>query len=151
MTVLDLRDLDLPIYDPDLSIEALPQGVRAMRQMLAAHDGFLMASPEYHGSLPPLLKNALDWSASATFAVEALTPIRNKPAALMSVAQDTSRGFECLSHLRLVLGRMGVLVLHTELTFPASIFSGDSIRDPTVSLSVRQHVRQLIAAISTRE
>ncbi len=148
MTILDLRDLALPIYDPDLSAGALPQGVRAMRQLLAAHDGLLIASPEYHGSFPPLLKNALDWSASEAFGAEALAPFRDKPIALMSVA-DPSRGAECLAHLRSVLGRMGALVLCAELTIPPSVFSGDIVRDPTVSLLVRQQVQQLIDADNT--
>lgn len=148
MTVLDLRDLALPIYDPNLSVEALPQGVRAIRQILAAHDGLLIASPEYQGSLPPLLKNALDWSASEAFGSEALAPFRGKPAALMSVSQDPSRGAECLAHLRSVLGRLGVLVIRRELTVRPSIFSGEDVRNPTVSLPVRQLVRQLVDAIT---
>lgn len=150
VTVLDLRDLALPIYDPDLSAEVLPQGVRAMRQMLAAHDGLLIASPEYHGSLPPLLKNALDWSASKVFGTEALTPFKDKPAAMMDVAQGPSRRAECHAYLRSVLEKMGFLVLRSKPAVSPSIFSGDGDSDPELSLIVRQQVLQLLDAVRAR-
>lgn len=56
----DLRGL--PVYDGDLESESgPPEAVTALKDLLASADGMLVASPEYNGSVTPLLKNVLDW------------------------------------------------------------------------------------------
>src|ERR1700744_3355694 len=60
--MLSLLDFDLPLYDADKEeAEGLPQSVAALRNICIAADGYLIAAPEYNGSLPALLKNAIDW------------------------------------------------------------------------------------------
>ena len=65
-TVLDLRDFPLPIYDGDLeAAEGLPENAKRLRELFLAHQGLLIASPEYNSSISPLLKNTLDWVSRA--------------------------------------------------------------------------------------
>src|SRR5258707_3015302 len=54
---------DLPIYDQDLEGTDLPDAVLRLREDWAAADAILFATPEYNGSLPGGLKNAVDWAS----------------------------------------------------------------------------------------
>jgi NAD(P)H-dependent FMN reductase len=64
VTYLDFRDLPLPLYDEDLEeAEGLPENVLKLKDLMKAHQGFLIACPEYNSSITPLLKNAIDWAS----------------------------------------------------------------------------------------
>jgi chromate reductase len=54
---------DVPLFDEDLEAASGggPDGVRRLRDAIAAADGVLIATPEYNQSLPGVLKNAIDW------------------------------------------------------------------------------------------
>ncbi|MDP9226900.1 MAG: NAD(P)H-dependent oxidoreductase [Actinomycetota bacterium] len=57
-----MREFDAPSYDADLQQDrGFPAGAEMMHRRLEACDGFVVASPEYNGSLPGLLKNVIDW------------------------------------------------------------------------------------------
>lgn len=60
---LEIAGLDgIPLYDGDLETSAgIPPAVEALKDRIAAADGIVMATPEYNGSLPGVLKNAIDW------------------------------------------------------------------------------------------
>src|SRR5437879_5724181 len=63
VTYLDLRDLNLPLYDGDLEVsEGLPPGARKFKDLLFANDGIMISSPEYNSSISGVLKNAIDWA-----------------------------------------------------------------------------------------
>ena len=63
-TFIDLRDFAMPLFDEDLEAnEGLPRGARQFKDLLLAHDGLLIASPEYNSSLTAVLKNAIDWAS----------------------------------------------------------------------------------------
>jgi chromate reductase, NAD(P)H dehydrogenase (quinone) len=52
----------IPLYDGDLdTAQGPPDLVRGLKDRLAAADGLLLATPEYNGSIPGVLKNAIDW------------------------------------------------------------------------------------------
>ncbi len=58
VTRISLGDYPLPIMDEDLEKEkGVPENAMKLGRLIAAHDGLLIATPEYNGSLPPLLKN----------------------------------------------------------------------------------------------
>jgi NAD(P)H-dependent FMN reductase len=53
---------DIPLYDGDLeAAQGLPPAVVALKARIAAADGLLLVTPEYNGSIPGVLKNAVDW------------------------------------------------------------------------------------------
>ncbi len=64
VTVLDLKDFPLPIYDGDIESESgLPENAVRLQDLMIAHDGFLIASPEYNSSISGALKNVIDWTS----------------------------------------------------------------------------------------
>jgi NAD(P)H-dependent FMN reductase len=109
VTELDLRADLLPLYDGDLEAQhSLPPSARELKQLFAAHDGFLIASPEYNGFFPPLLKNALDWVSRP--APDLPAPYSGKTAGLLAASPGALGGIRCLPHLRLLLSNLGVTV-----------------------------------------
>ena len=62
VTRISLADYPLPIYEADLDARAgQPANAVKLKQMMMAHHGVFIATPEYSASVPPMLKNALDW------------------------------------------------------------------------------------------
>src|SRR3979411_3480454 len=62
VTRISLGDFPLPIYDGDLQTRSgVPKNAVNLKRMIGAHHGVLIVTPEYNSSLPPLLKNAIDW------------------------------------------------------------------------------------------
>lgn len=78
VTTVDLRSLELPIYDADLHERGTPAGAVRLVRLFAGHDALLLATPEYNGFPTPLLINALDWASL----VEAGADHPSGPAAL---------------------------------------------------------------------
>ena len=60
---LDIASIrDVPLYDGDVEAsEGIPAAVARLKEAVAAADGLLLVTPEYNGSLPGVLKNAVDW------------------------------------------------------------------------------------------
>jgi NAD(P)H-dependent FMN reductase len=69
--------VDLPFYNEDIDGDTPPAAAVAFRQAIADADGLLLVTPEYNGTMPAVLKNALDW-ASRPFGA---SPISGKPLA----------------------------------------------------------------------
>ena len=112
VTYLDFRDLPLPLYDADLEeAEGLPENALKLKDLMKAHQGFLIASPEYNGSITPLLKNAIDWASRSELGELSLECFKDKVAALISASPGTLGGLRGLVHVRSLLGNIGVLVL----------------------------------------
>src|SRR5579863_10328692 len=62
ITRISLAEYPLPLFDADFATDAgPPRNAVRLKQMLAAHQGIFIASPEYSASVTPLLKNAIDW------------------------------------------------------------------------------------------
>src|SRR5438477_5139544 len=62
VTRISLADYPLPLYDADLTAKSgPPANAVKLKQLLCAHSGIFIASPEYNASITPLLKNTIDW------------------------------------------------------------------------------------------
>src|SRR5260370_9366244 len=62
VTRLSLGDFPLPIYDGDLQTKSgVPKNAINLKRMIGAHHGVLIVTPEYNSSVPPLVKNTIDW------------------------------------------------------------------------------------------
>lgn len=128
VTVIDLRDFPLPIYDQDLQADgAFDDDALRLQDVMAEHDGFLIASPEYNGGIPGGFKNAIDWTSRANEKYDMSEPIKGKTAALITASPGQFGGIRCLAHLRGVFTTMGVHVLPTEIAvgFVSQKFEGD--------------------------
>jgi chromate reductase len=111
-TFLDLAEHRLPLYDGDLEgRDGVPQTARALRELFAAHQGFVLSSPENNGSVSALLKNTLDWLSRPDGQVDKRAAFRGKPVALLSASPGQFGGLRHLVHLGVILSNLEMLVL----------------------------------------
>jgi chromate reductase len=116
VTLIDLRDYPLPLYDGDLEAQGIPENVHKLKKFFLENDGLLISSPEYNSSITGVLKNALDWVSRTTGAGEpSLSAYRNKVAALISASPGALGGLRSLFTLRPMLSNIGVLVLPSQV------------------------------------
>ena len=122
VTVVDLRDLALPLFDQDIEdASGLPEGAKKFKALLRASDGFLIASPEYNSSITAALKNAIDWASRAESDDEPpLVAYKGKTAALMAASPGALGGLRGLVTLRSILSNIGVLVLPDQVAIPTA-------------------------------
>ena len=120
VTLIDLKEFPLPVYDGDLEIaEGLPANAKKLKEIFLQHQGLLMASPEYNSSIPGGLKNMIDWvSRTASKEEPPLACFDKKVAALLSASLGGLGGLRGLVPLRAMLGNIGVLVLPGQLAVP---------------------------------
>ena len=112
VTLIDLTDYPLPLMNEDLEArEGLPANALRLKALFKEHDALLIASPEYNSSIPPLLKNTLDWVSREWQGESGLVPYQNKLAAILAATPGMLGGMRMLPHLRQVLNTLGVLVL----------------------------------------
>jgi chromate reductase len=102
---------ELPLYDEELDGDDAPEPVRRLREAWAEADAILFATPEYNGSVPGGLKNAIDW-ASRPRLEAALT---NKTVAVVSASTGQFGGMWAQADLRKILGIAGARVVGDEL------------------------------------
>jgi chromate reductase, NAD(P)H dehydrogenase (quinone) len=102
---------DLPPYDADRDRDPVHPAVERLRREISGADGVLIATPEYNGSIPGFLKNALDW-ASRPFPDNAL---RGKPVVVIGASTGLFGAVWAQAELRKVLGIIGADVLDLEL------------------------------------
>lgn len=116
VTLVDLRDFPMPLYDGDLeAASGLPENVRKVKALFLAHDGLLLACPEYNSSVTPLLKNTLDWVSRPAPGEGSLASFEGKVAALVAASPGALGGLRGLVHVRSILGNVGVLVLPAQI------------------------------------
>jgi chromate reductase len=134
----------IPGYDEDLDGDVPAAGVADLRAAIAGADALLLATPEYNGSFPGHLKNALDW-ASRPYATNVL---RGKPVAVIGASTGRSGAVHAQADLRRVLHASGARVLDRELALgrAAEAFraTGD-LADPVLTSALRGVVAGLVA------
>ena len=146
VTVFDLRDLDLPLYDGDLeSNHGLPEGAQRMKAVMKEHDAFLIASPEYNSSISGALKNAIDWASRPTGDEVRLECFTGKIAGLLAASPGALGGLRGLVHLRAILGNINVLVVPEQHAIPKA----SEVFDDDGSLADENHLKS-VAAVAQR-
>ncbi|AEI82654.1 hypothetical protein CNE_BB1p12550 (plasmid) [Cupriavidus necator N-1] len=121
VTLVNLGDFPLPIYDGDIEEEqGVPKNATALRDIMIAHHGFIIASPEYNSAISPLLKNVLDWTSRPTKTQEGKLPFSGKSVSLMSASPGAFGGFRGLSSLSSILFSLGMHVLPDMVIVPSA-------------------------------
>ncbi|MCA9040056.1 MAG: NAD(P)H-dependent oxidoreductase [Planctomycetaceae bacterium] len=115
VTLLDLNDYPLPIFNEDLEADGTPENATKLKQLFITHDGLLISSPEYNSSITPLLKNVIDWVSRRAPGEEPLAAYQNKYAVLMAASPGALGGLRGLVHVRDILGNIGVTVLPQQI------------------------------------
>lgn len=120
ITLVDLAEFDMPLFNQDLESEqGMPEKASELKRLMRAHDGFLIASPEYNGAFSPLLKNAIDWASRSEGEDESpLVAYRGNTAAILATSPGGLGGMRGLVMLRMLLGNLGVIVLPDQQAVP---------------------------------
>jgi NAD(P)H-dependent FMN reductase len=118
VTQISLADYPLPIYDGDLEAsKGVPENVQKLGRLFAASHGIFIATPEYNHSLPPLLKNTLDWVSRVR--ASSGVHVRGKVYAIGSTSDGPFGGARALLDLRKVLVTgLGAIVISERIEVP---------------------------------
>jgi chromate reductase len=149
VTRISLGDFPLPLYDGDLQTRSgVPKPAVNLKRMIGAHHGVLIVTPEYNASVPPLVKNTIDWVSRVQDAQEARGQVfRQRTFAIAAASESRLGGARALAALRLVLTACHAAVIPNQfaLPFAAEAYDDmDGLKHPADSEALRAMVRQLI-------
>lgn len=153
VSTLDLRSLDLPVYDGDLeATSGVPAGAQALLEALRTHDALLLVTPEYNGFPTPLVINAWDWLSriqpqSAPAQPGGLAVTANKPVALLSASPGPLGGLRALNYVRQYLQMVfAMIVVPQQFALGKAHEAFDdagALKDPKAAQSVTQVMQAL--------
>ena len=109
--LLDLTTLELPLFTPRVKEQGMPNGIQALQQQLMAAPRWVICAPEYNGSIPPVLTNALAWLSVQGDDFRVL--FNGRPIAMASFSGGN--GMELLVALRIQLTHLGAQVVGRQL------------------------------------
>jgi chromate reductase len=149
VTRISLGDFPLPIYDGDLQTKSgVPKNAVNLKRMIAAHHGVLLVSPEYNSSVPPLVKNAIDWVTRVQDAQESRGQVfRERVFAIAAASESRLGGSRCLAALRQILSACQATVIPNQLalSFAGEAYDDmDRLKHPADIEALGALVRQLI-------
>jgi NAD(P)H-dependent FMN reductase len=150
VTLISLADYPLPIYDGDLEASSgVPKMAVDLKRMIGAHQGVFIASPEYNSSVPPLLKNAIDWVSRVRDRNESFGQVFRERAFAIGAASDGKfGGLRVLMALRQILALgCGATVIPKQMALSFADEAFDEIgglKDPADAELLRATLRQLI-------
>lgn len=142
MEILPLEDL--PYYNMDLEIDE-PEVVRRFKEKVRQADALFIATPEFNGSVPGVLKNALDW-VSRPYGESVMT---GKLTAIAGAGAFDGTA-TAQAHLRLILNRFGVLVVDDPEVYIAKSWEKFDANGNLTDVSTREQLRELVAALFSR-
>jgi chromate reductase len=149
VTRISLADFPLPIYDGDLqSKSGVPKNAVNLKRMIAAHHGVLIVTPEYNASVPPLVKNSIDWVSRVQDANETRGQVfRGRAFAIAAASESRLGGTRSLAALRLILSACHAMVIPNQLalSFAGQAYDDmDRLKHPADIEALGALVRQLI-------
>jgi NAD(P)H-dependent FMN reductase len=109
--LLDLTELDLPLFTPRSRDAGQPYGLLALQDRLHGGQRWIICAPEYNGSIPPVLTSAFAWLSVLGDDFRAL--FNGRPIAMAS--HSGSGGYEVLTALRIQLAHLGSHVVGRQL------------------------------------
>jgi NAD(P)H-dependent FMN reductase len=104
ITMLDYATCDAPLYRDEAGA-TLPAGAQVLSAALRAHDGLILASPEYNWSIPGELKNLIDWLST-----DPTMPLNGRTALLLCATPSSRGGIIGLQQLSVPLEHLGMWV-----------------------------------------
>lgn len=146
VTVIDLNEFDLPLYNGDLEEkEGMPAAAVRLVELIQAHAGLLIASPEYNSQVTPLLKNTIDWISRADE-----NPLTGKVAAVVSASPGALGGARSLQHAKHLLLQLGCHVMPAQCILPRAHEAFDEaglLKDARTQKSLDALSKQLVQTV----
>jgi chromate reductase len=103
---IDLKEYPMPVYDGDIeAATGIPAGTAALGKKILAADALIISTPEYNGSIPGVLKNAIDWLSR-----EEPVSLEGKHLLLLAASPGRLGGVRSLWHTRQPFEVLGVHV-----------------------------------------
>jgi NAD(P)H-dependent FMN reductase len=150
VTKISLADYPLPIYDGDLEASSgVPENALKLKRLIGRNQGVVIVSPEYNSSIPPLVKNTIDWVTRVRERDETLGQVfRERVFAIAAASDGKFGGMRMLFGLRQVLEiGCGALVIPRQMALSAASRAyddNDRLKDPRDVAALDGMVRQLI-------
>lgn len=142
VTLIDLMDFPLPVYDGDLEdASGVPEPALRLKELFKAHTGLLISSPEYNSSIPGGLKNMIDWISRPIEGEKPLEALAGKTATLMSASPGALGGLRGLVPLRMMLGNLRVTVLPDQQAVSKAdeaFTESGSLKDPKLQAQIER-------------
>ena len=135
---------EIPHYDADLEDEGAPQAVQDLRDRITEADAVLFVTPEYNGSVPGVLKNAIDWASRPPHGDAALW---GKTAAVAGATTGQYGALWAQQDLRRILGIAGARVIEGELSVARAQNAFDAagrLTDALVAERLEAHLESLV-------
>jgi NAD(P)H-dependent FMN reductase len=156
VTLIALRDFPLPLFDEDLeAAEGMPANARKLKDLFLAHDGLIIASPEYNSTISAALKNAIDWVSRANSdKEEPLAALAGKTAAILAASPGGYGGARGLVQLRPFLENIRIHVIEAQVTIPKAhevIAEDGSFIDDSIAGAVRLLGASLVGALKEKQ
>ena len=133
VTLIDLRDLPMPIYDGDIeAAHGLPEAARKFKQI---------STPEYNSQYPALLKNAIDWASRREGDEQPMRAFTGKIAGVISASPGVLAGLRGQALLRAQLAYLGMVVVPDRVGIARAHEAFDergSLRDPAQQSALDQ-------------
>jgi chromate reductase, NAD(P)H dehydrogenase (quinone) len=160
-TLLELSDLNIPLYNADLEARGTPGSVIRLKEMMHSCAGWIIASPEYNGSYTALLKNTIDWASSpakpgaeCSEAVAAnwksgTKPFAGKVVGLLSASPGMMGGLRSLDHLAPLLRNLQCWIAPQQFALGKAGDAFDAqghLKDEATAQKVKAVVDQVIFA-----
>ena len=140
---LEIFDLaPIPFFNEDVEAQGWPAAVAQFRSAIAAADALLLVTPEYNYSIPPVLKNALDWASRGKD-----SPLSGKPAAIMSASTGMLGGARAQYHLRQVGVVLNLQFLNRPEVFIANAAAKFDQEGRLTDAPTREVIRKLVNAL----
>jgi len=145
-SLISLVDYPMPLFDADHETKiGVPAVARKLYDMMLAHRGIYIATPEYNASLPPLLKNTIDWVSRIR---DTKSPFKHAVFALGSTSNRRDGGYRALMALRQVLELgLGALVIPEQVSVHEAAHAFDDagdLKEDALAKLLRNSVQRLV-------
>ena len=150
VTWISLVDFPMPLYDAELEADSgPPENALKLKRLIMTHQAVLIVTPEHNASIPPLLKNALDWISRVRERNESpLAAYHNRVFALGSASDRGTGGAYALLALRQILQTgTGALVIPEQITIAhasEAFDEMDDLKDERAKAQLQRVVQRLI-------
>ena len=150
VTLLELADFDILLYNADLETAGTPADVIRLKEVLDDHPAWVICSPEYNGSYTGLLKNTIDWASSPVAGhaewSDGTRPFAGKVVGILSASNGALGGLRSQSHLAPLLLNLECWLAPRHFALPRAASAFDA-QGQLVDASQAAHVRGVVEQV----